>query len=170
MDDRGVDNPTYEDNVTATPVNLCEPEYMHDFDNPLYDEGRASHVTNSTNHGHHSEDERKFDDPVYSDVGPSSCPMPYKNVAHNGLNHDHEAQRGNNSAIEDVSTNETQEQMNENTSGEPKVAPLGISKEVDSTLYSELCTTYSQFQPHIPKRTQQTPPPTNDDEYSCLRH
>ena len=163
-----MDNPTYEDKITTTPVNLSEPEYIRDLDNPIYDEGQASRVTNSTNHvQHNNKDERKFDDPVYSDVGPSSCPMPYENVGRKGLNHedDHEAQN-----IEDISTNERQEQVNENTNGKPVVAAPEISEKVDSTLYSELCPTYSQFQPHIPKPTQQIPPPTNDDEYSCLQH
>ena len=111
--------------------------------------------------------ELKFNesDPVYSDVGPSSCRMPYESVAHKGTNHNDETQN-----IEDVSTNEAQKQTNENTSREPVVTSPGISEKVDSTLYSELCPTYSQFQPHFPKPTQQTPPPTNDDEYSCLQH
>ena len=162
-DDRGVDNPTYEDRITTTLVNLSEPEYIRDFDNPIYDEGQASHVTNSTNHvQHNNEDERKFDDHVYSDVGPTSCPIPYENVGHKRLNHGNET--------EDVSTNEKQEQTYENTNGKPVVAAPEISEKVDSTLYSELCPTYSQFQPHIPKPTQQIPPPTNDDEYSCLQH
>ena len=161
-----MDNPTYEDRITTTPVNLSEPEYIRDFDNPIYDEGQASHVTNSTNHIQYTnEDERKFANPIYSDVGTSSCPIPYENEAHKGLNHKDEAQN-----IKDVSTNETQELANENTNGKPVVASPEISEKVDSTLYSELCPTYSQFQPHIPKPTQQIPPPTNDDEYSCLQH
>ena len=137
---------------------------------------------------------KELENPLYSDVGPSSSPSltnqptenaVYETVDQTDLTNPYEClydnRHDNNSIIianETQITNNNQVEINSEIEKEVSVAatesetpPIASVGDIDSSnFYSELGPTYSQLQPHIQKSTPPVQLPPDEDGYSCLQH
>ena len=131
---------------------------------------------------------RELENPLYSDVGPSSSASTdqptgnavYETVDQADLTNPYEClydnRHNNNSINETQITNNNQVEINDEIETEVSVAatesnaPPSVGDIDSSNFYSELGPMYSQLEPHIQKSTPPIQVPPDEDGYSCLQH